>query len=270
MVFARKVIIKLIISSAVMLIFVPRYGHATDPFKAYKLSPSVKTYLVLRDVNVRAKPMNKSMRVTQLKKNERVSAVGKVRGTRWIAVRKKKKNIGFVYNKALMPVINGGLLKSISSNKLDSEEDDSKLSPCHYKIKFVGKLNVKGSLQVTSDYNLEMECNHKNKRIKIEATMFLTELPYLENALPIFQINVDLYDIPIGTEDMFSTTVLYHALENRITFDGVNKKHLKSNKQILEKKAADVSSALKGAVSMAHQSWGPIIWSDLSKYKQKH
>ena len=183
---------------------------------------------------------------------------------------REKKNIGFVYDKALIPVINGSLKKPISVNKLVWKQDDSKLSSCHYKIKFIGKLNVEGSLQVTSDYNLEMECNHKNKRIKIEATMFLTELPYLENALPIFQINVDLYDIPIGAEDMFSTTVLYHALENRITFDGVNKKHLKSNKQIVEKKAADVSSALKGAVSMAHQSWGPIIWSDLSKYKQKH
>ena len=266
----RKVVIKLVTSFTLMLMFAPCYGQATDPFKAYQLSPSVKTYLVLRDVNVRAKPMNKSKRVSRLKKHERVSAVGKAKGTRWIAVKKGKKNTGFVYDKALMPVINGSLLNPISVNTLGWKQDDSKLSSCHYKIKFIGKLKVEGSRQVTSDYDLEMKCNYKNKRIKIGATMFLTELPYLENTLPIFQINVDLYDIPIGTEDMFSSTVLYHALENRITFDGVNKKNLKSDKKILEKKATDVSSALQGAVIMAHQSWGPMIWSDLSKYQKEN
>ena len=266
---ARKVVIKLVTSFTVIFMCAPRYAQATDPFKAYQLSPSVKTYLVLRDVNVRAKPMNKSIRVTRLKKHERISAVGKARGTRWIAVRKGKKNIGFVYDKALIPVINGSLKKPISVNKLVWKQDDSKLSPCNYKIKFIGKLNVEGSRQITSDYDLKMECDYKNKRIKIEATMFLTELPYLENTSPIFQINVDLYDIPIGTEDMFSSTVLYHALENKITFDGVNKENLKSDKKITERQATDVSSALQGAVMMAHQSWGPMIWSDLSRSPNK-
>jgi hypothetical protein len=85
--------------------------------------------------------------------------------------------------------------------------------------------------------------------------------------VPIFQINVDLYDIPIGTEDVLSTTVLYHALENKIVFDGINKEQLKSEEQILKKEVADLSEALKGSVAMAHQSWGPIVWSELARTK---
>ena len=42
----------------------------------------------------------------------------------------------------------------------------------------------------------------------------ISHLPYLDNKQPIFQINVDLYNIPIGAEDMFSTIILYYALEN--------------------------------------------------------
>jgi hypothetical protein len=69
---------------------------------------------------------------------------------------------------------------------------------------------------------------------------------------------------------MFSSTVLYHALENKITFDGVNKENLKSDKKITERQATDVSSALQGAVMMAHKSWGPMIWFDLSRYQKKN
>ena len=168
-----------------------------------------------------------------------------------------------------MPVIDGMLLKPLNSNIISLRDSDTKLWPCHYKIKFIGKIKVDNSRQITSDYNLEMECDYSKRTIKINATMFLTELPYLKKTVPIFQINIDLYNIPIGAEDMFSTTVLYNALKNRIIFDGVNKKRLKSDGKILEKEVVDVSGALKGAVAMAHQSWGPIVWSELAR-KQKN
>jgi hypothetical protein len=209
--------------------------------------------------------MNKSAVVGRLIKNKRINSIGKVKGTRWIAVRRDGKNIGFVYGKALIPIIDGKLLKPISSTIIGRKDSNIKLWPCIYKIKFIGKVKVEKSLQVTSDYNLEMECNYRKEKIRINATMFLTELPYLKKMVPIYQINVDLYDIPMGTEDMFSTTVLYHAVANKLVFDGVNKKGLGSGKRIKKKEATDVSTALKGAVAMAHQSWGPIVWSELSR-----
>ena len=120
-------------------------------------------------------------------------------------------------------------------------------------------------MQVTSDYSLNMICDYEKKTIKINATMFLTELPYLGNKKPIYQINVDLYNIPDGTEDMFSSTILYHIMKNKINFDGVNKETLKSKDKILPKKALDLVAALKGAVIMAHRSWGAIVWTELEK-----
>jgi hypothetical protein len=247
--------------------FLPFYGWAADLFNNSQLSPSAKTYLALRDVNVREKPMNKSAVVGRLKKNKRINSIGKAKGTKWIAVKRNGKNIGFVYSTALVPVIDGKFLRPISSNIIGMSENNIKLWPCNYKIKFIGKVKVvvERSLQVTSDYNLEMECDYRKKKIKINATMFLTELPYFKKMVPIYQINVDLYDIPIGAEDMFSTTVLYHALENKIVFDGVNKKQLKSDAKIIKKDAADLREALKGAVAMTHQSWGPTVWSELAR-----
>ena len=259
------IIIKFISLFSIILVFLPGHGRADDLFANIQLSPSAKTYLVLKDVSVRAKPRNKSTRVGRLRKNERVGAIGKAKRTKWVAVKKGGKNIGFVYDKALVPVIDGSLMKPISSNIVVGEKSEGKLWPCYYKIKFIGKVKIKKSLQVTSDYDLEMECDYKKKTIKINATMFLTELPYLENKKPIFQINVDLYNIPMGAEDIFSTTVLYHALKNKIVFDGVNKEPLKSKEKIIKKEALDLRAVLKGAVAMAHQSWGPIVWSELAK-----
>ena len=262
------VIIRIISLFSIILVFLPGHGRAGDPFASIQLSPSAKTYLVLKDVNVRAKPRNKSARVGRLRKNERVGAIGKAKRTKWVAVKKGGKNIGFVYDKALVPVIDGSLMKPISSNIVVGKKSDRKLWPCYYKIKFIGKVKIEDSLQVTSDYDLEMGCDYKKKKIKINATMFLTELPYLDNKKPIFQINVDLYNIPMGAEDMFSTTVLYRALENEIIFDGVNKNPLKSKEKIKKQEVLDLHAVLKGAVAMAHQSWGPIVWSELAKIQK--
>jgi len=262
------IILKFIASLFMSHILFVSESWAADPFANVQLSPTVKTFLVLKDVNVRGKPKNRSARLGRLRKNERVTAIGKAKRTKWIAVKKGGKNLGFVYGKALVPVIDGKLIKPISSNIVSQKNSENTFSPCKYKIKFVGKVKVEGSLQITSDYNLEMECDYKKRTIKINATMFLTELPYLDNKQPIFQINVDLYNIPIGAEDMFSTIILYYALENQIKFDRVNKEPLRSKERILNKEAGNLSEVLKGAVVMAHQSWGPIIWSELAKVRK--
>jgi hypothetical protein len=259
------VIIRIIILFLIMLVFLSAHVGAYDLFTSDQLSPSAKTYLVLKDVNVRGKPRNRATIVGRLKKNNRINSSGKAKGTRWISIEKGGINIGFVYGKALVPVIDGRLLSPITSNTISRKVSNKGLWPCHYKIRFIGKVKVENSLQVTSDYNLEMECEYRNKTIEINATMFLTELPYLKKTVPIYQINVDLYDIPMGAGDMFSTTVLYHTEKNKISFDRVNKEGLQSGEKVKKKEAADLSAALRGAVAMAHQSWGPIVWSELAR-----
>jgi len=257
--------VKFISLFIILHVIVSNQALAGDPFTNIRLSPSFKSYLVLRDVNVRAKPKNKSPRVGRLKRNDRVSAIGKARGTQWIAVKKEQKELGFVYGKALVPVIDGSLMKPISDNIITNIKNGKILWPCDYQIRFLGKAKIELSLQVTSDYNLELECDYNNKPIRVNATMFLTELPYLDDKQPIFQINVDLFNIPLGAGDMFSTTLLYHAMKNKIVFDSVNKEPLSSRRNIAEREVTNIKAVLTNAVEMAYKSWGPIVWSELAK-----
>ena len=144
-----------------------------------------------------------------------------------------------------------------------------KLPPCHYRIEFEGRVKVEGDLQVTSDYQLPLQCDYKKKTIKFTATMFITELPFLDNRKPVYQINVDVHDIPMEDEDVFSSTTLYHYLKKEIVFDGVNKEEMRNAGKIAKMKVANVKEALKGAVVMAHQSWGPKIWAALAKAEER-
>ncbi|MBT3915283.1 MAG: hypothetical protein HOF23_02860 [Rhodospirillaceae bacterium] len=243
--------------------------HAADPFEKVKLTPAAKTYLVIKDINVRQKPLTKSKRVGRFKQKSIVQAVGKAKGTEWIAVKKDGKNFGFVYGTALVPMIDGKLTQPINGNLSAKTIGKMKLPPCHYKIHFEGRVKVEGDLQITSDYQLPVQCDFKKKTLKFTATMFMTELPYLDNRKPIYQINVDVHDIPMEDEDVFSSTILYHILKKEITFDGVNKEDMRSDGKIAKMKAASVIEALKGAVAMAHQSWGPKIWAALAKTENR-
>ncbi len=242
---------------------------AADPFAKVKLSPAAQRYLVLKDVNVRVGPETKSKRIGRLRKRELVKAVGKAQGTDWVAVLKNGKNFGFVYGTALVPMIDGALSAPISGNLAARTVGGRKLPPCHYQIQFESKMKVQGVLQITSDYLLGMECDYKKKTIKIKATMFVTELPYLDIKKPIYQINVDLFDIQMGDEDVFSATVLYNVPKKVIVFDGVNKETLRAKGKIATKNVSDLPAALKGAVAMAYQSWGAKIWDQLAQAKRQ-
>ena len=239
--------------------------HAADPFEKIKLMPAAKSYLVIKDINVRQKPLTKSKRVGRFRKKSIVKAFGKAKGTEWIADKKDGKNFGFIYGTALVPMIDGKLTKPINGNLNAKTIGKMKLPPCHYKIEFEGRVKVEGDLQVTSDYQLPVQCDYKKKTLKFTATMFITELPYLDNRKPVYQINVDVHDIPMEDENVFSSTVLYHFLKKEITFDGVNKEDMRNAGKIAKMKAASVIEALKGAVVMAHLSWGPKIWTALAK-----
>lgn len=233
-------------------------------YSKYKLSVTSKAFLVLRDVNIRSGPGNKFRKIGRLKKNQQVNAVGRFKSTKWILVEKNLKKLGFVYGSALVPIIDGKLENSINGRLTGKTKAGRNLPACTYIIQFLKKVKIEGDIQVTSDYNLSMKCKLIKKIVNINATMFLTERPYLDNTKPIFQINVDLNNILTEDEEIFSVITLYHAQENKLTFDGVNKLKYKSNDKIAERKVIDISSALKGAVSMAHSVWGNKIWAKLS------
>ncbi len=263
----RRVIIRAIIGIFIggTIVLMPKAGFTADPFANIKLSPSAKTFLVLKDVNVRAAPKTKSERVGRLGKKEQVKAAGKAKGTEWVAILKNGKNFGFVYGTALVPMIDGRLLGPLKGNLEAIKKGGEKLPPCHYKIQFEGKVKVEGDMQIMSDYQLAMQCDYEKKTLKFNAAMFITELPYLDAQKPIYQINVDLTNIPFEDEDVFAVTVLYHALKNEIIFEAVNNETMMAPGKIANKKVSNLSAALKGAVAMAHQSWGPKIWAELAK-----
>jgi hypothetical protein len=243
-------------------------ASAAEPFANIKLTPASKIYFVAKDVNVRAGAKTKSTRVGRLRKGARITAVGKAKGSEWVAVQKDGKDFGFVYGTALIPLIDGRLSNPVSGNLEARSFGGRKLPPCHYKIIFDGKVEIEGELQTTSDYILNMECDYKKKTLKINASMFVTEMPYLGDRKPIYQINVDLFNIPIEDDDIFSATMFYHALKNEISFDGVSKPAFGAKGKIVKKKAPDLSAALKGAVAMAHQSWGAKVWAMLAKAEE--
>ena len=68
---------------------------------------------------------------------------------------------------------------------------------------------------------------------------------------------------------MFSTTLLYQLMKNKIIFDRVNKESLKSREKIYDRDVTGLKAVLMNAVEMAHQSWGPIVWSELAKSSEK-
>ena len=263
----RSFICKVMVLSVFFLL--PVGVQSSDPFAGITLVPAAKTYLVIKDINVRAGPKTKFALVGRLRKREQIKAAGKARGTEWIAIKKNGKNFGFVYGTALVQMLDGRLLNPIRGNLESRTIEGQYLPPCHFKIKFDRKSKVERELQITSDYILDIECDYKKNTIKINASMFLTELPYLKPKDPIYQINVDLYNISIVDDNIFSVTVLYNTLNNAIKFEGVNTKEVMSKIKIASKKVMSVSAALKGAVVMAHQSWGPKIWSELEKTIEK-
>ena len=108
---------------------------------------SSSRYITLKDVNVRKAPKTSAPKVTTISKGVRVSAVGKAKGTKWIAIIKDGKDLGFVYGRVLAAVLDGKLSSSIKGKLVSSGQPK-----CDYIINFDAKHKVKGNLQVTSDY----------------------------------------------------------------------------------------------------------------------
>jgi len=106
----------------------------TFDFLGAKVTPLNGTYLVLQAANVRAKPRTKGRRIGRRDRGERVRVVGRAKGP-WLAIRGDDgKDVGFIYQPTLMPVIDDALEQPIKA-----ETPGKGGRACKYVLSFEGK-----------------------------------------------------------------------------------------------------------------------------------
>ncbi len=226
-----------------------------------EINPRPGPYLVMKDVNVRAKPKTTSKRVGKLKKGDRVQGVGQaVKGT-WIGVQRDGTDLGFVYSPILMPLIDGVLKQNLTGMALTGDG-----TSCRYTVTFEGMGEVQGALFQTADYEIEFQCLYNGRYYSFTAPMFITEAPYQLSAQnPVYQISIDILEVEEGYDEVFSTAFLYRLLKDRVVYDGASLKGYARTLEVKEKPAASVAEALAGAVEMAVAAWNEKVWEALAK-----
>ena len=236
-------------------------ARAQEKYAGVTLSPAAAVYLILADVNIRAKPLTKSKRVGRFRKGARVAVAGRAKGTEWLAVKRGGKIIGFVFSRVMAAIIDGRL-----SADLTGRATGPGGQVCQYTVRFEGKNKAPDEALVTSDYTVRFRCRWKPKKpFAFEGSMFITEIPYRTGVNEVYQINVDIPQSSGSIELPFSVIVMYHRRKNRIVFDSLPEAGLISAKPAKSKPAKSVVAALTGAVEIAISAWGPKVWRELSK-----
>ena len=237
---------------------------ADEKYRGVPIQPLVGRYLVLKDVNVSAKPKTKSDRAGRLKAGEWVEAFGRPKDTAWIAVKKNGERLGFVFAPMLVPIIEGALKKPLRGRIKVKDK-----IRCEYAIKFIGKSRVEGEVFKTSDYEVHFDCRQKSKPFKFFAPMFITEGPYQVSRKPHYQISIDLLQVDTKKYDeVFSAIFIYQHNKNNVVFEGLTLKDIGVTPPTKKKQAKSVAAALKGAVEIAASAWGPKVWKALTHNKQ--
>jgi|GEM_PF-784017 hypothetical protein len=226
--------------------------------KPVAIVPEKAPYVILRDINVRGGPNTKSKRIGRFKRGTLIRSVGRARGTGWIQVRTNKNQLGFVYSKMAAPLIDGAL-----KSKIEGRAAGPGKLACRYVIEFEGKSRIERELQRTADYAVPFACRAGGAPLNFTATMFLTELPYKESGPAVYQINVDLRNMPLEGEDVLTVISLYSPKKAQTKFDTVNDKTFASGAKIAPKSTASLDAALLAAVEIAHAAWGKAAWDQL-------
>ncbi|HIC27890.1 MAG TPA: SH3 domain-containing protein [Rhodospirillales bacterium] len=235
-------------------------------FRGVKIKPQVGTYIVLKDVRIRSAPKTKSKKVGLFKAGSRIHVVGRA-AFAWVAVRENGKDVGFVYDQVLLPLIDGTLENELTGKAASGVKGGA---TCDYTISFEGKSAVEGHIFEIADYDVLWDCRTGARKVKFRTPMFITEAPYQMGLKRIFQINIDILDLDGGYEEIFSTTILFNLDKDRIVFDGVNiEKYGKIPKTKIAK-VTSVPEALTATVEMAIQAWNKAAWTDLIKNMPKY
>jgi len=228
-------------------------------FRGAEVKRLVGTYLVTKDVNVRAKPMTGSKRVGRYKRGDRIQVVGRAKGA-WVAVREDGKDFGFVYEPILMPLIDGTLTDDLSGH-LKAKESPA----CDYRIHFAGRSPAQGTMFDIADYEVTWECAADGRKLKFYTPMFMTEGPYQVSKKPVYQITIDFLGLDSESEEIFSSTVLYNKEKGQIIFDSVNMNKYGRKPTVKEWKVKTAPDALNAAVRIVYGAWGNSLWADLGK-----
>ncbi|MBT5616055.1 MAG: hypothetical protein HOJ77_07330 [Flavobacteriales bacterium] len=231
-----------------------------DTFLGVEVKPTQGTFLVTKDVNVRALPKTASKRLSRLKKGMKVTGAGRPKDAAWLAVRMGDKDLGFVYSPVLIPLIDGAV-KGELRGKLDAGNNRA----CRYSIEFEGKSEASGELFEIADYEVAYACLHKGKMTKFIALMFLIEAPFKVSKALVHQLTIDVQGVGEEVDRAFSTNFLFNTKKKTLAFDGVSLKKF-GRAPVLKKKSIDnIQHALKSAVEIAPSSWKESVWESLRK-----
>ena len=233
-------------------------------FMGQPIKPMEGTYVVTKDVNVRAKPMTKGKRIGSLKRGQRVAAVGRAAKTAsWLAVMQDGKEKGFVYAPMLVPLIDGILTEDLRGETKTAGGAKARAT-CEYAIRFEGKSQMDEEYFLSSDYTVYFRCKGGGKKLLFDGPMFLTEAPFKLGTKPEYQITLDLLSISEEYDKVFSTTSLYNLGDGSVTFDGGSIKKLAKKPDPKMRVVEDVKGALKAAVELAVLSWTDKVWQQLA------
>ena len=228
----------------------------TFPFLSTRVLPASGTYLVIKDANVRARPATKGRRVGRRARGERVIVVGRAKGP-WLAIRNENgKDIGFIYQRALIPIINGRL-KNTLEGRLQTE--DSK--KCKYVVNFEDKSPAEGQVFKFSDYRINWFCEMAGRSLKFNTPMFLTEGPYRGTSESIHQITIDTLGLTNSIESVLSIDILWDRQKKHVKFDSITVKKFGQEPKLNNLKAETVRDALHAAVRIAASVWNKSFWT---------
>lgn len=237
----------------------------TIDFLNIQVTPLTATYLVTRDVNVRARPETKSKRVGRYRKGENLTAVGRYKG--WVAVRQKDQDQGFVYATILRPVIDGKIVKDVVG-----KIDDGKRS-CVYRLEFEGKNPVDGQLFLTSDYSVDWQCEIKDKKLSLFTPMYLIEAFAGSGKITQFQMTLDVPDMDDGLEAVLSTNFFYRPAKffqknkkgrvSEVVYDGVSMSKFAGKPKPDKRDVNSFADALKAVIEMSYFSWNETFWKEI-------
>jgi hypothetical protein len=216
-------------------------------------------YIVRKDVNIRKKPKTGSKKVGRLKKGVRITTVGQAKGG-WVAYQEQGREIGFVYDSVLYPVIDSAL-----KNNIKGTLSGERRPKCSYTTVFVGKSDAEGQVFQVGDYEIYWNCKYKGKSASFLSLMFLTEGPYDTSKSSMHQITIDVFDVAVNMEEVLSTNFLYDRIKQKLIYDGVSQKRLANDPAEKVVYVADLPGALQTAVQLAHEAWNDLLWVELFK-----
>lgn len=228
---------------------------ASVPFLKTTVTPLTGTYLVLKAANVRLRPATKGRRVGRRGKGERVQVVGRAKGP-WLAIRDGEgKDIGFIYQTSLMPVIDGTLDQPLIGDVKNPGQPD-----CTYEIHFEGKSPAEGQAFVFADYDIGWQCDLSGKSLRFHTPMFITEGPHRGISKQVHQITIDILDLTVSLEEVLSTHVLWNRSQGMVTFDSITAKQFARTPAQPALPATNLAGALHTAIKLATSSWNSRLW----------